>query len=1168
MRFGVLGPLEVWRADGDAAAARTAAEVAAPEEPDAVPGPGQMWVPGPGPAWVPVSVPEVKVRTLLARLLVAEGRVVPDDALVDALWGERLPADPANSLQTKVSQLRRALERTRGEARTLVVRRASGYLLRVAPDAVDTGRFRELARRARAAGEPGLRAELFGRALELWRGEAFADFAAEAFARGAAARLEEERLAALEEWAHARLALGEHTQLAGELAALVARYPLRERLRGAWILALYRAGRQSEALAAYEEIRTLLADELGVDPGPELAALHLSVLKQAPALDAVVPAARPLTNLPEPPDELVGREREAAAVAELLGDGRLVTLTGPGGVGKTRLALAVARRAAGLDDAGGGAREGARRGGFADGVWLVELAAYDSRVAEAVLGALGVRDETGSPPEERLAQVLRERHTLLVLDNCERVVGEVAALVAGLLRTAPGLRLLVTSQEPLALPGEAVLPVGPLHERDALRLFAARATAAGGGGLAHLAGPYSVSDPYYPAHAGDTGDTGDPGVPGAPGGVGAPEGPGGVGAPGGLWDSDGSDKDRVAEAALAVCRRLDGLPLALELAATRVRALGVAELAARLDDRFRILGGARRGIPARQRTLRAALDWSWELLDGAERTVLRRLAVHADGCTLASAEAVCADGADTGADEGGVGADGGGVGEGEVLDVLARLVDRSLVVPVETAYGRRYRLLESVGAYARERLAAAGEEERVRERQLRHFTVFAERAAAGLRGAGQRRCLGTLDAEAANLRAALETASAAGAKEQALRLVTALTWYWFLRGRTSEARCSLRGALALPAAGKGPGSDPGTGPGPGTGSEGLRATARALCTGIEFLTGVLEGSGSSDAVREALAGPFADEGARAEALLFLAVSAWCAGDLPLSEELTALVLADPPGPWGEGVALGMRARQALLRGDLATAGREGRRCQERFRSLGDRWGELQALESLSSLAEIEGDYARARGLIQEGLRAAEELQLWPEVTEWLTGLGRMEMLAGEHARAAELHERARTLAVRQGHTTGQVHAEIGLGLTARRAGDLDTAEPYLLRMLEWHRRADFDPGTALLLAELGFVAELRGDGRRALALHTEGLEVARRVGDPRGIALALEGLAAAHSALGALQEAARLLAEADGARRSVGAPLPAAERADVARVLARLPPGLARARTSVPVSDG
>ncbi|MGH3679925.1 MAG: BTAD domain-containing putative transcriptional regulator, partial [Natronosporangium sp.] len=425
MRFGVLGPVAVWTADGE-----------------------------------PVPVPGRKVRALLAVLIAHEGQPVPAARLIDALWGEHLPGDPAGTLSSKVTQLRGALERAEPGGRRLVASPPPGYRLRIGTDTVDASRFRALTARAREAADPRTRAGLLSDALALWRGPtfaAFADFADEPFARTAAARLTEERLVALEDHAEARLACGEHAELVAELTELLAAYPLRERLRAAHIRALYRSGRPSEALASYEQLRGRLADELGLDPGPDLVALHRAVLARDPALDAPsAPATvQPRTNLPAARSELIGRDQAVAGVRARLASDRLVTLTGPGGVGKTRLALATA---GGLTDAAD----------FADGVWLAELGALEpgsaSRPADVVIAALDVRDVTGAA--DRLVDALRARRMLLILDNCEHVVEPAAELAGRLLRGCPGLRLLATSREPLGLPEEVVWAVPPLGVPD------------------------------------------------------------------------------------------------------------------------------------------------------------------------------------------------------------------------------------------------------------------------------------------------------------------------------------------------------------------------------------------------------------------------------------------------------------------------------------------------------------------------------------------------------------------------------------------------------------------------------------------------------------------------------------------------------------------------------
>ncbi|WP_030375393.1 BTAD domain-containing putative transcriptional regulator [Streptomyces rimosus] len=1086
MRFGVLGPVEVWAADGR-----------------------------------PVRVPERKVRALLAALLAHQGRPVGAARLIDVLWDERLPANPTGALQAKVSQLRRALETAGPGGRALVAARPPGYQLDAAADAVDAGRFAALTARAYENQDPGERAALLTEALGLWRGPAFAGFEDEPFVRAAADRLEEQRLTALEAQAAARLELGEHGPLTGELAELVARHPLRERLCALHLRALYGAGRQSDALAAYAALRERLAEELGVDPGPELTALHQAILEQDPRLAGVSrgegeaehrpparSAAPPRTNLPASLTELVGRDAAVRDVRALLEAGRLVTLAGPGGVGKTRLALEAAQRL--VDDS-------AR---FPDGVLLVELAALGrpggadghrtvsctaAEVAEAVLAVLGVREGAASAPVgERLAGAVRDKRLLLLLDNCEHVVDAVAEVTADLLAVAPGLRVLATSQELLGLAGERVLPVPPLEQADAVALFVARAAATAPG--------FALE-----------------GVDGL-NGLGGPDSPN-------FSDALDSPVESSAAAVADICRRLDGIPLALELAATRVRALGVRELSARLDDRFRLLGAGRRGAPPRQQTLRAMIDWSWELLTADEQTVLRRLAVHADGCTLRAAEEVCA---------------GGGVRSGEVAALLARLVDRSLVVVAEGPYGPRYRLLESVAAYCLERLREAGEWETVRRRHSVHHTSLAERAEPFLYGERQREWLARLDAETANLRTALDSAVQEGAAERALRLVNALSWYWFLRGRLGEAGRAL--AMALDAAASSCVPD------------GLRLRAMVWQVGMASLAGSdTDPVARADAVLKQY-GDEPDPGAggrtpadHAWALWFLTYAQVGLGDPAVARERLSRALAAFRAlgdRWGTAAVLSSRAQgqyadPSAVREGTAARQRDAEESADLFRELSDRWGQLQAAEALGTLAEISGDYERAARLHRDGLCGAEELGLWIQASYKHSGLGRIALLTGDLEGAREHHERGLRLAAEQSHRRGEMFAETGLGIGARRAGRLDDAERHHARWLEWCRSRDGDPGTALILAELGFTAELRGDADTARRLHLDGYEAARATGDPRALALALEGLAGARSLAGHPTHAARLLGHATATRAAVGTPLPPAERWDVDRITAR-----------------
>ncbi|MFE3626298.1 BTAD domain-containing putative transcriptional regulator [Streptomyces goshikiensis] len=1049
MKFGVLGVLEVRTAEGRQ-----------------------------------VRVPELKVRTLLADLLVHHGRVVSTGQLIEDLWGgSTLTAQPASSLQAKVSQLRRALDNAEPGARSLVVHRAPGYLLDVPADALDLSRFRTLVAEARSCEVPRERAAMFADSLSLWRGAAFADFADQPFARAVAAGLEEERLRVVEEHADARLALGEYGVLLGELASLVERFPLREGLRAAQMRALYQAGRPSEALDSYTDLRRCLDEELGLTPGPALVELQRAILRhdtglawlEPPARTATVVRAR--TNLAAQSGRLIGRDQAVSRVRTLLTQRRLVTLTGPGGVGKTRLAAATA---AGLESE------------FQAGVWLVELAGVDAAeetpgpqaLAELVLAVIGIResvyDDRTDDPVGRLASVLATQRVLLVLDNCEHVLDAVVGLVGPLLDSAPGLHVLATSQEALRISREAVWPVPPLalprlgrddlealRESSAVQLFVDRAAA---------------TDPKFVLDA--------------------------VTGP------------MIAE----MCRRLDGLPLALELAATRVRALGVRELHDRLDDRFRVLTGGYRDAPRRHRTLQATIDWSWSLLGDREQAVLRRLTVFAEGCGVEAAEAVCA---------------GDGVAGADVLDILAGLVDRSLALRVDSPCGARYRLLESVAVYGRQKLRESGEAGEVTARQLRHFTGLAEQARPHLYGRDQGRWLRRLDAEYGNFQRVLEEARRTGAAHSAVRLANALSWYRFLRGRLGEGRKALADALSTP----------------GVVPPAELAEARAWHTGFALLLGeqgrehaLRPGGGPEEPGAERTVGM-----ARAE--WFRGFAQWSVGALSEGEASVQRALRDfrfLRDAWGTAAALVSRAGLALGRGDLEGMQGNALEAHDHFVELGENWGRLKANETLSVLAEINGDYGRAAQLHREGLRIAESLELWSEVSRKMSGLGRIALLTDRFREAEDFHTRALRFAVEQGNQPAEQFAAVGLALGNRREGRLEEAENLLGPWLAWNRSRNDAPGLALVLAELGFIAEQRGDGPLARTLHLDGLAAARASGDPRSVALALEGLAGAYSLTGRPGPAARLLGTAAAARACSGAPQPPAERGDVERISARL----------------
>jgi predicted ATPase/DNA-binding SARP family transcriptional activator len=701
--FRLLGPLEVWRA-------------------------GEQ-----------LSVGGAKPRALLAVLLLHADYVVSRDQLIEALWGEHPPTTPANALQAHVSALRRVLEPNRGTSGTdkLLVTRAPGYLLRLAGHELDVVRFERLLADAREAipSQPMLAAKRFREALHLWRGPALADFIYERFASTDAARLEEMRLGALEDCLECELACGNHATVVAELEGLVADQPLRERLAGELMLALYRCGRQAEATQAYHSTRTALVEELGVEPGAPLRELLQQILEQDPALDPptvstslpVAPGAstaRPAHNLPIELTSFIGREQELNEVSILLEQTRLLTLTGAGGCGKTRLALRVARQA---------------RNGYPDGVWLVELAPLSdpALVPSVTVGALGIRAQAGSLVDA-LKRSLLDSQLLVVLDNCEHLLDACAELARELLSSCGRVRILATSRQPLGIAGEAAWPVPGLELPDELATRSAEE-------LGRYAAVRLFTERARAVRSGFSLDSG------------------------------------VAGAVAGICRRLDGIPLAIELAAARTRALNPDDIVVRLDDRFSLLTGGTRDALPRHQTLQATIDWSHELLSPPERVLFRRLSVFAGEWMLSDAECVCADDS---------------LPTEEVFDVLSELVTKSLVAAEPSLAGAtHYGMLETLRAYAGRQLAGAGELDGIARRHLSHFVELTERAHERRESTGLNAELETLLAHQDNIRAALGFARDADPSAM-LQLAGAVGQLW-LAGNITEGRRWLSDALKI-----------------------------------------------------------------------------------------------------------------------------------------------------------------------------------------------------------------------------------------------------------------------------------------------------------------------------------------------------------------------------------
>ena len=705
----------------------------------------QIGLLGPVEAWVdgrPVGLGGQRPRALLAVLTLMGGRVVTTDRLIDELWGEEPPARARDSLQMHVSRLRKRLSSAGGDGGRLVSQ-AGGYILDLRPGERDVDRWHQgldRARRARAAGDPRLAREQIEEALGAWRGEPLGGVSFNSLLVAERARLQEERLAAVIEGIELDLELGRHGELLGQLESLVIEHPFKERLVELQMLALYRCGRQADALAAFQAVRGRFVDELGIEPGQPLREMHKDVLAHAAELSSrprvtseETVKARPLParpnargdgRMPVPPNRTIGRDRDVTAVAARLraGSVRLVTLTGPGGVGKTRLAVEAAR---------------AVEGDFADGAYFASLASAQrpEDVPAAIVGALGAIPLAGESPGEAATRFLATKQVLLVADNFEHVLAA-APLLGELLERCPALTIVASSREPLALRAEERYPVSPLALPERRRLDDSEA----------LMGADAVTLFCERARAHDP-------------------------------DID------LAHGSLAVvaeiCRRLDGLPLAIELAASRCGLLSVAEIAERLDSALGSLGTGARDAPARQQTLRATIDWSHNLLDDGERRCFAHFAVFAGGATVDAAEKVTRAG----------------------LDTLDDLVAKNFLLRRRVAAApTRLDMLETIRTYATERFAGTADQQDVRERHYRYYLAVAERHGSdhALWGSSRKEHLAQLDAEIDNLHAALAYSLADADAERALAMAAGLGRYWHMRNRYSDAVNWIDQTLAKP----------------------------------------------------------------------------------------------------------------------------------------------------------------------------------------------------------------------------------------------------------------------------------------------------------------------------------------------------------------------------------
>jgi predicted ATPase/DNA-binding SARP family transcriptional activator len=980
------------------------------------------------------DVPGARLRGLLIALALRPDRVVPKASLVDWIWGEDPPADAANALQRLVSRLRKALPEAAIEGQP------DGYRLRVAPDAVDAARFERLVSAGQARTEDAApRARLLREALELWRGAAMQDVGLldSAAFDAAVIRLEELRLTAAEERADAEITLGRGAELVTELSDLVAAHPVRERLVAALMRALVAAGRDSEALLVYQRAREALADALGVDPSPELAALHVALLRGE--LGRREETRK--TNLRAELTSFVGKDADVGAVRELIAGRRLTTLIGPGGSGKTRLATETARTLL---------------GDLPDGAWLVDLAAIgaDGDMAQPTLTALGLRDallgETpNAEPTDRLIAAIREREALLILDNCEHVIESAAVFAHRVLGECQRLRILATSREPLGITGEALWVVEPLAlpEEDA--------------GSADIESSPAVQ--LLRDRAGE------------------------------VRRDLASDASTLATMA-RVCRALDGMPLAIELAAARLRSMSIDQLASRLDDRFRLLtSGSRTALP-RHRTLRAMVDWSWELLTDAERMVLRRLSVFSGGASLEAAERVCA---------------GDAVEQDQVLDLLTALTEKSLLLN-DGGTAPHYRMSGTIMEYAGQRLAAAGEADLARHAHLAYFTELAEIADPQLRRAEQLSWLATLEAEHDNIGAAMRGALAAAEAQSAMRLAAGAGWYWWLGGHKTEGMELLTAATEAP----------------GEVTDEARATVYGLL--VQFVS-----AGRGDEHQAAAWIHEAYRFSQGSQLRHPAPRVVAALERMLQARdavLTAweLLLSDQD-PWVRAIA---RLQLGKMRIMLGQGGREADVYLEtalaEFRALGERFGISFALTELADRIAVRGEFAAACEHYEQAIAVVTEVGSTEDVIRLRSQQAQLYWLLGDEAASAAAIAEAQQYAERV--TWPDALAELALSKAdlARWGGDAAEA------------RRQLGVAAALLGDEakqavirvvtndlLGYLAEDLGEARthRAAAW-----EAAIAAGHAPMIATALVGVADLALRRGEYEQAVRLLAASTAAR--------------------------------------
>jgi predicted ATPase/DNA-binding SARP family transcriptional activator len=999
-----------------------------------------------------------RAAALFKCLLSAPRHRLSREQAMELLWPEADPDLAAANLRSTIHILRRTLDAPGGDTHVLT----EGEMLVLKPagpgsdpaDWLDAKTFERLATEAVA----GRDVVTCRRALERYAGGYLPDDPYETWSEPTRGRLQRLRTDLLLHLAQLSAGQGELDEAEEALRTVLESDAGHEDAAGALMSLLAASGRGSEALRVYQALASALEEDLDVAPGAEIETLRARIIAQRTSKPAahVSPSGGPpgKTNLPAPVTSFVGRDWELNEVTDLLSRSRMVTLTGPGGCGKTRLAVESAAR---LIER------------FADGVWMVELAglADAALVPSVVASVLGVEEQPGISLTDTLCAAWQASETVLLLDNCEHLIGACAVLAAVLLGGCPSLRILATSREPLRVEGEmthhlpslaAPDPARPpppdiLKEYEAVALFLDRARARRPDFALTDANVFSVAQ---------------------------------------------------------ICARLDGLPLAIELAAGRLSVLPVEVIAERLDDRFRLLAGGPRTALPRQQTLRATVDWSYSLLEQAEQLLLRRLAVFAGGFTLEAVESVCS---------------GNHQETGDVLDQLDGLVHKSLVAREEKDGESRYRMLETIRQYAREKLNQSGEESTLLDRHASYFAVLGEQARGELVGPEQLAWLRRLQADLDNIRAALRWSQQSGQTELGLRLVAPIWRFWMVSGQSSEGRRWLTGLLGVESRHV---------------ATAVRAEALHAAGSLAYLQS--DPAGATDLYVHALElrRALGDVKGMAETLNGLGVASMDLGDYRRAQsylEESVALRTEVGDTFGTHAPLANLASIAKYHGEYAHATELYERALAIQRQFGHIHGILISLDNLAQLWGERGEYGRAAELNQEALSLARERGLVAIVAKSLETRGARALEQGyldeAEADIIECLELCRSVGDRVQENTVLINlAEVVLA-----RGDLDRAALLAEEALSALRQIRHQRGQAFALMTLSDVARKRGEHERAAALLEECLELRREMGDASGTIVTMEGRARLALSRGRLEEAARLYGEAAARRAELGTPL-------------------------------